>query len=392
MFKLIWNRKKRNFLLISEIFFSFIVLFAVATMAISSAVQYFTPRGFDYQNVWVLRANWWGVTDRLANEEIRATVSELDRELRSYNEIEKISWSEFNTPYGTAIMGYAFEVNGRLVGTDIFQVDDDYAEVLNIPLVEGRWYGREDDASLQTPVVINRKLRETLFGDGPALGQVHATERREYKVVGVIDEFRYRGEFQQHREALFQRRVISDTTEDPPVMALLKVRPGIGVQFEEQLLKRVSAMAPGWSMRVETLTALRNSYLREHLMQFILYAVVAGFLVFNVALGLFGVLWYSINRRRAEVGLRRALGAHAGHISGQILGESLALATFALIAGVFIAMQAPIIGLGESISTGIYFIAMLAAAVLIYLLVVVCALYPSQLAARIQPAAALHNE
>jgi putative ABC transport system permease protein len=127
-------------------------------------------------------------------------------------------------------------------------------------------------------------------------------------------------------------------------------------------------------------------------MQFILYAVVAGFLVFNVALGLFGVLWYSINRRRAEVGLRRALGAHAGHISGQILGESLALATFALIAGVFIAMQAPIIGLGESISTGIYFIAMLAAAVLIYLLVVVCALHPSQLAARIQPAAALHNE
>jgi putative ABC transport system permease protein len=121
--------------------------------------------------------------------------------------------------------------------------------------------------------------------------------------------------------------------------------------------------------------------------------ILGGFLVFNVALGLFGVLWYSINRRRSELGLRRALGASSTAVNRQILGEALVLATFAIAVGVVLAIQAPLLGLmGDSVSTAAYMLAILGSAALIYLLTLGCAWYPAYLASQVHPAEALHDE
>lgn len=391
-FKLIWNRKRRNFLLLSEIFFSFIVLFAVASMAISSVSKYLEPLGFSCENVWVLYTGG-NVTEEIWNRaDIRAIRTQIEREMESCREIETVSWADFNHPYANCTFSTNFEHGGQEYNVDFFPADDNFATVLDIPVIEGRWFNREDDASSRTPIIINRRLKERLFGEESPVGQIHTKKDKEYIIIGVVGNYRYHGEFKNHREGFFQRVLISDTTHRPPEIALLAVRPGTGVQFEERLLKRLSAIAPGWNLRIENMEKLRAAYLKDYLMGTVLLVIVAGFLLFNVALGLFGVLWYSINRRRGEVGLRRALGAHAGHIAGQILGESLVLATFAIIVGVFVAVQVPIIGLEESIGTGVYLFAMLAAALLIYLLVTACALYPSHLAALIEPATALHNE
>lgn len=391
-FKLIWNRKRRNFLLLSEIFFSFIVLFAVASMAISSVLKYLEPLGFSCENVWVLYSGYSALEQTLTEAEIRATLTQIEREMESYREIETVAWADFNYPYATCTFRVSFEHEGRDISADYFPVDDNFAKAMGIQVIEGRWFSREDDAAPHTPIVLNRQMKELAFGDEPAAGKIITRKSKEYHIVGVIDNYRYHGEFEVYRSGFFERRALSDTTSHLPSVAILAVRPGTGVQFEERLLQRLSSVAPGWNMRIENMAKLRTTYLKEFLMSTVVLVIVAGFLLFNVALGLFGVLWYSINRRRGEVGLRRALGAHAGHISGQILGESLVLATFAIIVGVFVAVQVPIIGLEESIGTGVYLFAMLAAALLIYLLVTACALYPSHLAARIEPAMALHNE
>ena len=71
----------------------------------------------------------------------------------------------------------------------------------------------------------------------------------------------------------------------------------------------------------------------------IILIIVAGFLIINVALGLFGVLWYNINLRKSEIGLRRAVGASGNAVSKQLVGEALVLATFALIIGSFFAIH-----------------------------------------------------
>jgi putative ABC transport system permease protein len=102
-------------------------------------------------------------------------------------------------------------------------------------------------------------------------------------------------------------------------------------------------------------------------------------------------LWYSINRRISEIGLRRAIGAASGQVYRQFIGEVLVLATFGLVVGVLVALQFPLLQV-FGVQTGIYITAMVGAVVIIYLLAVGCAAYPSRQAAFIQPANALHED
>jgi putative ABC transport system permease protein len=119
--------------------------------------------------------------------------------------------------------------------------------------------------------------------------------------------------------------------------------------------------------------------------------IVAGFLIINVALGLFGVLWYNINMRRSEIGLRRALGATGKSISFQLIAESLLLSSLSVLIGCFFAVQFPLMNVFD-LPAGIYISAILLSVLFIYTLVIVCALYPGKQAAAIYPAVALHEE
>ena len=89
--------------------------------------------------------------------------------------------------------------------------------------------------------------------------------------------------------------------------------------------------------------------------------------------------------------MRRALGATGAAISGQVLGEILVLTTFGLLLGLLVAAQFPLLGV-FNVPAGVYLTAMALAAGGLYLLATVCALYPSRLAAGIQPAVALREE
>jgi putative ABC transport system permease protein len=127
------------------------------------------------------------------------------------------------------------------------------------------------------------------------------------------------------------------------------------------------------------------------LVPMIIASIVAGFLIINVALGLFGVLWYNINKRKGEIGLRRAVGASGRSISRQLVAEALVLSTLSLIIGCFFAFQFPLLNVFD-LEAGTYMIAILLSAIFIYLLVLACSLYPGRQAAAIYPAIALHEE
>jgi len=123
----------------------------------------------------------------------------------------------------------------------------------------------------------------------------------------------------------------------------------------------------------------------------IVMLIVGCFLIINVALGLFGVLWYNINKRKGEIGLRRAIGASGQSVSSQLVAEALILATFSLIVGAFFAVQFPILNLFD-LPAGVYIAAIILSVIFIYLLVLVCSLYPGRQAAAILPAVALHED
>ena len=122
------------------------------------------------------------------------------------------------------------------------------------------------------------------------------------------------------------------------------------------------------------------------------FALVAAFLMIMVALGLIGVLWQTVTQRTKEIGLRRAKGATKGKIYLQILGELLVITTAGLIAGVLVVVQFPLLDLLGFASGDVYATSIVVSLAAIYLLTIICGLYPSWMATKVRPAEALHYE
>jgi len=120
--------------------------------------------------------------------------------------------------------------------------------------------------------------------------------------------------------------------------------------------------------------------------------VVAAFLMLMVGLGLVGVVWQNVTQRTTEIGLRRALGGTATAIYTQVLGELVVITSVGLLLGTGLVVQLPLLGVMTFVGTRVFLVGLGTSLALIYLLTLLCGLYPSMLASKIQPAEALHYE
>jgi putative ABC transport system permease protein len=394
LFKLIWNKKKKNFLLITEMFFSFLVMFAIFTLIVYSWHNYNKPMGFDYKDVW---AASFTPPEIANNDSAILFKNTLKQTISSMPEIEEVSFVSFNIPFSMSTNSTEISRGSlRHVRTNSYQAEMAYKKLLNLKMVSGRWFAKEDNVDHKyTPVVINEKLKDELFGNEDAVGKLigaeeidNASPADRFRVVGVMQDIKDKGDYQAIENEMFNL-VDTNDIRNARVM-LLKVRSGANAAFENKLSK-VLAKFTGNSVNIEHLDQKRESKNKVVLVPLIIALIVAGFLIINVSLGLFGVLWYNINKRKGEIGLRRAVGASGRAVSSQLVYESVILATFSLAVGLVFAVQFPLLNVFD-LPANVYIQAITLAVIFIYLLVLICALYPGRQASYIYPAVALHED
>jgi len=395
LFKLIWHRKRRNFLMMLEISISFMVLYFVLVTIIFQVSNFSKPLGFDYEDVWFVNLDWKNQSPAQITETLRQMQSALD----GLPQVETNALSNSMLFIPTAMSRTDFEWNGREVSSEWLEGDDHFHKVLQIPLLEGRWFSREDDAGFRKALVINRKLERELFADQAGLGQIITQDDEEYRIIGIIEDFRNSGKYTRSKRVAFNRINLKTEVDDPDFTAdnfgkriLVRVRPGTPVSFEEELTGLLSSIAKDFTLKIVPAETAHQTANKTSLTLPIVLGVVCGFLIINVALGLFGIIWYNTSKRRSEIGLRRAMGSTIQKIYQQIIGESVVLSTFALIIGSIIVLQFPLLNVFAFIDTNVYLWAWLVGCLGIYGITLICALYPGKLAAETQPALALHEE
>ncbi len=390
LFTLIWNRRRANFLLITEIFLAFVVLFVVGSVLVNYQQRYRSPLGFAYQNVWRVSLDP-GAQPKAG---LYATGQQVIRRLRSLPGVQAVTRSQSNTPFlDSHNVGDVYRPGkeSAAINSNEYQLDDDGRQVLDLRVEEGRWFDRRDEGSSRPGIIISRDLQQRLFPGESALGKLLHRGDGEKQVIGVMAPYRADGDLAEPKPAVFIRTGLQDTSFQSMSPLLVLVRPGAGAALERQMTTEILAIGKGWNVGIISLPEQRAQQLKRVLTPIVALVLVCVFLVLNVALGLFGVLWQTINQRRGEIGLRRAIGASAGRISGQVVGEILVVTTFGLALGLLVAMQFPLLHVLD-VPPGVYARAMLLATGLIYVLTTLCALYPSRLAAGIHPAVALREE
>lgn len=395
LLKLTWKRKSRNLMLSLEILLAFAIVFGVAAFAARYLQLYRMPLGFDAGDVWSvsIQANDNGKArfDAGVYDNLRRGLAELP-EVRSvaFTAIEPYAMSTYSSDLRR-------DTGAPQVHTEMIETDDALPQVLGLDLREGRWFSGLDNGSAARPVVINRRMAEAMFPGERALGRQFIDGEggkpgTAYRVIGVIDDFRQKGEFAAPVNFAFFRFEAGRHDSDLRTI-VLKLQPGTGRDFEKRLNRRLKLIRNDWTYQITPLSTLRKTMLHTRAAPLVLVSVIAGFMLVMVAFGLFGALWQNTTARIPEIGLRRAIGASAAGIYRQIVLEQFMLSSLAIVLGLALLVQLPLTGVfGESLNWTVFSGAALLSMLVIYLLSLLCALYPGWRASRLSPTEALHYE
>jgi putative ABC transport system permease protein len=382
-------------LIAAQVAFCFVVLFLSGLFVKTFQRLSDKPLGFSGGRVLLL--------DTVARHaEPEAAWDQMMDHLKSVPGVETASMANWALLSGQT-EGNLILVNGtplsKVVGRFLF-VSPGWLETMKIPLVAGRDF-RTSDVDPHTAIV-NRTFAKVFFGGQNPVGKSFASPSqgkpgRPFEVVGMVEDAAYKdvhdamlpvayvplnrvdatGVLQPRSSGIFVVRTVSD----PAVLAAT-------------LREEVQRAQPEFRVRNVTtqMELVRSQTIRERLLAMLagFFAVVALLLA---AIGLYGVLHYSVLQREREIGIRIALGAGAANIARLVTVRVFAMVVIGAAAGVALGMasvryvETLLFGVkGSDPST-------VAAATLVLLVAALLAALPAVMrAARIDPAVMLRAE
>lgn len=386
-----WNKRSQNFLLLSEIFISFMVIFVLFSFLVYYYQNYRKPIGLDYERVWSVQFDN-GLLPK-EPDSLKTYYEQLQKSLEAMPQIKAVSYSMANFPYSDNTIYNGFSANNKSIpNVNSFVGGDAYDKVLGMKVLAGRWFNASDAVFKNKPIIINETLQKEIFGGQDVVGKLIGFDdepANKRKIIGVVQDVKISGDLRPAGRSSYNR--IDTGSYKYAGILLLKVNQSADANFESKLYKYLGHAFKNGSVEISYLKDKRNSRNEATLIPVIIFSIIASFLIINVALGLFGVLWYNISKRRGEIGLRRAIGATGSSVSSQLVKESLVLATLSIIVGCFFALQFPLLNVFDLAAT-VYLYAIVLTMAFIYLLVIACSVYPGMQAAAIHPATALHEE
>jgi predicted permease len=230
------------------------------------------------------------------------------------------------------VEGYK-ESEGENMACDVTYVSNDYFKTLGIPIVAGRDFNDQDRVGTPKLALINQKMAHYFFGNGDPIGKrITVDEKLDTTIVGVVKDATY-----VNLRKNIRRHFYTSTSQLPRLFDLAlhvktSVDPSIVAEQLRAEIKSLDSHLPLYN--VKTLEGeIDESLTQERLLTWLsaAFGVLATLLT---ALGLYGVLTFSVARRTREIGIRVALGAQRRDVFKLIMGRGMIVVLIGIAIGV----------------------------------------------------------
>jgi putative ABC transport system permease protein len=212
-----------------------------------------------------------------------------------------------------------------------------YFEALAIPLVRGRYFEQRDNETGAPVAIIDETMANTYWPKEDPIGKRIKQGGRQSSqpwrtIVGVVRHVRYRTlespsrvefywPYDQTSFPLGSMSLAIHTSSDPRSLA--------GV-----VQRQVQALDPDQpAYRIRTMAELMSESMARRRLSMFLLAIFAGVALALAAVGIYGIMSYSVAQRAHEVGIRMALGAGSMDVVRMVLGQSLGLTLAGILVG-----------------------------------------------------------
>jgi predicted permease len=237
----------------------------------------------------------------------------------------------------TDIEGFVKVPNGPIQSVNFYQtVTPQYFETIGARLMEGRWFDQHDGPARS--VIVNQTMANTFWPHQSAIGhRVKPGTKEWYTVVGVVADIKNAGADRPTGTELFvpYNNANVGGTDSPYILVRTRGNPA---QLANAVREAVRSLDPGLPVAkvriMEDVVAAASSRPRFLTLILGLFSVLALVLA---AVGIYGVISYSVAQRTTEFGIKIALGAEPGVLLRQVLQQGMLLGVAGMVVGTVVA-------------------------------------------------------
>lgn len=392
------SRRISGLVVVAEVGLAFAALVTLGLFLRSLSGLQNTPAGFDHQNVTVSRL--FLATNNYTAAEERQFSRQLRQRLLTAPGVSGAAYSD-SIPLGfglgkwndVLVEGYATRP-GENLAVHHATVSPGYFDVLRIPLLAGRDFRPEDNLDAPRVMIVNEAFARRFFDGRDPVGRHVGVNGRQFTIVGMVKDSKYSS--------------LSEAPQSYFYMSFDQVHGGSGEgsvavyartdrdsrSLASVLRHEMSAIDPkSVGLTVMPLSDYISAAWFGPRLTSVFLGVLGIISILLVAIGLYGVMAYSVSQRTREIGIRMALGANREGALRMVLRRGLLLALSGIAAGLAITLAAtPLIApLLYRVSPADP-VSILGAAVFLSVVAVLASLIPALRATRIDPIIALRQE